>query len=146
MSTNYHAYAIIGLRVPKDKIIGTVTKHRNRCKCEPQTDPMSEQKFCGKCGEILDLAYRADDLKFGMNGWDLCKKGIKGWLVASDGDYEGYFYIGIRKAVDRDEKPVGVRDTRTMDQQENKFKSDMIELGLWDPDEYGLWAVLQASW
>ncbi|KKM18477.1 hypothetical protein LCGC14_1665360 [marine sediment metagenome] len=145
MGVDYYAYAIIGLRIPRDKIIGTVTKHKNLCKCDPQTEQMGEEKFCDKCGKLLDHTYKGDDPKFGVGMWEIQEKGLKGWPVVSDGDYGNYFYIGIRKAYYADYKPVGIRDTGLLVKLENKFKMDMEKLGLWDPDAYGLWSVLQVS-
>ncbi len=144
MGTNYYAYAIIGLKVPRDKIIGTKIVHKNKCTCEPQTDPTAGQKFCGKCGENLDRSYRVNDARFVAEECEIGEERIRGWPIVSEGEY-GAFYIGIVKAYHKNEKPIPIQDYRTLTVVGNKFKSDMEELGLWDPDAYGLWSVLQIS-
>ena len=143
MGVDYYAYTIIGLRVPIDKIIGTVIKHKNKCECEPQTEPMAGQKFCGKCGCVLDYPYKADDPRFGVDIWEIEEKGIGGWPVVSDGDYGTYFYIGLLKASGEDKGPTKI--PYHIEGMKNKFQKDMEELGLWDEDSYGIWTVLQIS-
>ena len=148
---DWEAATIIGLRVPRDKIMDSDPYLYNNCTCNPQVSPEKypDAKFCPHCGQLLkrNAVYetvRDAPLFKNFDEGDESKNKIAGWLVYG-GTGNKFFYIGPFLAINgRD-----IHATRTdfpslakLNMTVEQFKRDMKEAGLWDPSEFGIWTVL----
>lgn len=147
MGADWYAATVIGIRVPRDKVVREETYFHNNCICKPQVDPKTypEAKFCPACGrEIKRKCSRSIVLFEGFKIWER-DSSICGWPVYTGTDGI-FFYIGIFIA-----EVVGECDKKSPlpnipKDKMTKFKRDMEESGLWDQEAFGMWTILNYSY
>lgn len=147
MGTDYYPMTLIGLKVPKEKIIVEGEELRNNCKCEPKTDPSDypEAKFCSKCGNKTRRAVKVDKPLFdGFRDYYNEDQKICGYSVEHDTDARNFFIClyttGHVDWVNMSEIP------NISEEAISKFEVDMESVGLWDKEQFGLWTILYCSY
>lgn len=148
MGADWYAATVIGIRVPKDKVVREETYFRNNCICKPRQrgpEVYPEASFCPTCGKLIRRKCVRDVVLFdGLTPW---KNGssICGWPVYTGTDGM-FFYIGVfvvEVAGEYDKKsplPNISKDTVI------KFRRAMEKAGLWDQEEFGMWTILTCSY
>ena len=144
MGANWYAATVVGVRVPKNKVMREEIYFLNNCKCKPKVDPETypEAEFCSACGRMIRRECIRDVAMFdGFDPWDR-RPSIDGWPVYTGNDAT-LFYIGIFVAeVVECEKKSPLPDLSKLCQ----FIEDMKKIGLWDEEEFGLWTILNYSY
>jgi len=130
MGADYYPITVIGIRVPRSKIMDEKEVFNNHCICVPQTDPTKypNAKFCPFCGRSLKRAFVKFTPKLsGVKEYDNESK-LLGRPVSNDTDAENFF--------------VGVYSSGMVDYQKRedipdlskkilaKFRKDMKSIGL----------------
>ena len=152
MGITKRAVTVIGLRVKFRDITSVKVHIRNLCICNPLT-PSTVYRYCPTCGK--ELGRRAEDI----NLEDICKElddgtlSIKGYKVIGDWRTEEYGYISFFASKTywaHTAEVVDAARARYTDAVFNVpivrgFEYAMKELGLWDPDEFGVWTILQVE-
>lgn len=149
MGADYYSMTVIGLKVPKEKIIAEEEELRNQCKCTPRIDPDDhpEAKFCIYCGNLIRRAVKVDKPLFDgfKDYWDWNKdQKICGWAVEHNTDAHS-FYICIYTS-GRIEHEEMSELPNTSEETISKFKADMESVGLWDREQFGLWTITYCSY
>jgi hypothetical protein len=160
MSRDYYLGTVIGLRVRKEDLFDSKEVSKNTCTCTPQTEPQSEDDvYCHKCGRIIEWKRAIDVPKFGNlvvgnDSWKWKETTLCGWPVYAGTNPADYYYVGmlINESgncgqlegdgfTDLDDIAVAIDEAKI-----NAFMVDMIGLGLWDGEKFGLWSVLKCSY
>lgn len=147
MTTQYYPITVIGIKVPKDKIIITKEVIKNECVCNPQVNPTRylgtkyRTKFCSQCGRLLRRIHVESFPKFDS----IKDKGkVLEWPVANDTGAENFF-IGVYSSGMVNYRHRG--DIPDLSEKTvEKFKKDMKSLDLWDEKEFGIWTILCVSY
>ncbi len=153
---NYSAHAILGLKVPKEKLYKEVPVIVNKCKCLETADP-EYFAFCPNCGEAtsskkLERQWLSKDIEDLYNKFYEEQKPINPdarllkdrWQVLYESVCGSYMYIGIIIVNDHDGvgELVPIDKWAISERTHARFVADMKDLGVWDDTLFGLWAVL----
>ena len=147
MSTDWYSMTCIGLKVPKEKIIGEIEEIRNLCGCKPQTNPDDHPggKYCPDCGRLIRRPVKVEKPLFDIpeDYWNEETR-IEGWLVKHDSDAYNFYICIYTSGLVEHNKRSDIPDTPK--EVLAKFKADMISIGLWDEEQFGLWTVTYCSY
>ncbi len=145
MGTDYYAQTVIGIRVPRSKLIGEEVGYMNNCICTPKT--YSFTRYCPNCGRETKREVRTNKPLF----QELADKqgymedmSLLGWPVRQDFSDAKHFYIGMHASglVNHDSR----MDLPDLSEDViHEFRSDMNSLDLWDEENFGLWTILLCS-
>lgn len=169
MGADFYSRALIGVRVPMDKIIkvekGTrlrsmksldaqhCGRHPNKPKC-PDFDLLPGMRNCPYCGCSLYESYEDEiilipDLRLDTNNCGI--QSYKEWPILFTTE-ANYLFIGFY-AIDGSHRDdcayIGVKhtiDTEEIDIKKAQLKSDLEKVGLWDESEFGLWLSMYNSY
>ena len=148
MSASWHAATVIGIKVPKDKVIREETYFCNKCICKPQIDPeiYPEAKFCPACGGYIKRKCIRNVVLFdGLIPWRKEGSSICGWSVYAGTDGR-FFYIGIFIAESEGDYDKKSPLPNISKDEMIKFRRDMEKAGLWDQKAFGMWTILYCSY
>jgi len=161
MGITKQAVALIGLRIPTEKITRKEEYTQNLCLCDPQTAP-AKGKYCPQCGRrtsrplyrlVLvkhpEIVYLEDDYKdpfFLMSSNEQLT--IGGYPVVGRWREDKYLYVCLNKAATEptyaaeNADPARQMLIAVTAEAIGMLRQKMEELGLWEETEFGLWAVM----
>ena len=146
MSVSYHAYAVLGVRIPRKRFFRVERKKAfdHNCPEDWQVDPKTgKQLWCDSDPiPVVPLEESAFDTNSGTI-----------YYTQGTNDCDEYVYVGLTVSVYGDNggsaklKPghdlrlaAAVEDTKT------KLEAFLLPAGLWAPLEFGIWSVLVCSY
>jgi len=148
MSTSFNAYALIGVCLSKESWENglkpePIVEEKPGCACNAE---FSKKKFCPECGQpnLVKVVINQKEIdKF--NTYDAVEKLAKSLKLKMACGYDGDFYcIGVGSGPAGNYEPDAIRmEIRNIDLVviETKLRKALAPLGLWDENEFGLWAV-----
>lgn len=131
MGVDYVAYTIIGIRIPRDRII-TETKERG-CSCAvPVTST-----YCPDCGNLAYITtYPPIDL------YVPCET-FAGFNIVDDPDNDE-IYVGEFYKVDEDNYEESL-EFEAIERLKSSLKTKLTPHGFWDENEFKIWSVFSVS-
>jgi len=147
MGVDWYSMTCVGLKVPRDKIIGQKEETVNLCGCNPQTNPddYPKGKYCPVCGRLIRRQVKIDKPLFDVpEDYYNEETKIKGWEVSYDTDARNFYICIFTTGHVEYEKISPIPDVS--EGTLAKFNADMREIGLWDADQFGLWTVTYCSY
>lgn len=132
MSTTYTAYAGLGVKIPKSKII---SPSRN-LSCDHE---IGSHKFCPECGRKADWSEE-------VRKFDPDEDAPKGLTFVQDGyeDTEAVYVFGT--CVESEDGGNMIQcDAITVGAAGDRVSRFLKPLGLWNAAQFGLWAVQDVS-
>ena len=146
MSTDYYAYAVIGLKIDPTKLYKEI-KIRN-CDCTLPED--NKFTFCPHCGQkVYQIENHPIDEVDDSNSKDtLC-----GYPIIYGTDRETAYVAIYHSAISTyagtllcDKNSYFSQFPYNIEDKKNEMKNKLGPLGFWDEKMFGLWAVLFCSY
>ncbi|KKN99069.1 hypothetical protein LCGC14_0143160 [marine sediment metagenome] len=140
MSTTYHAAAVVGCRIPKSKIF--LTEKVRECEHNIPESRIKDDEFCAKCGKPLWVTLHKTIPEYNRDMNTLCT------FRVFDIEWEDFITVAgpgaVSEVANDCEKPSQLIHLPASDVRK-RMERGLEKIGLWDDNEFGIWAILWGS-
>lgn len=146
MSVSYSSYAVIGVKIDPKKLV--ITEKVRNCSCEVKN--IEKKKFCSSCGKKV---FVEEDTYIPQYDDDAHKKDFPFYyslcgfpLIYNTDNIDAFVAFICCECDDYNDNPFSDLSNINIEEVKTKMREKLEPMGLWNEENFGLWAVQYCSY